>query len=224
MQTLFSEEVSMSPAQQMALWADKLRGLAAMGLRYAPDHYHQGRYQAIQEIAMAMLALATGDSLAEMERLRASIFSHITPFTTGDAAIIDEGGRILLIRRADNGLWAMPGGALEVGETPAAGVEREAFEESGLRCRAVSLVGVFDSRLCGTTSRHHLYQIVLLCQPLTQERVEPPPHPNEVLGVAWFTEDTLPANIDPGHIPRIPEAFRVWRGDVRPFFDMTEAK
>lgn len=211
----------MSPAQQIALWADKLRDIAALGLRYSPDHYHRGRYEAIQEMAMAMLALAAGEALAGMQPLRASIFSHVTPFTTGDAAIIDEAGRILLIRRADNGLWAMPGGALEVGETPAAGVEREAFEESGLRCRAVSLVGVFDSRFCGTTSRHHLYQILFLCQPLSQERVEPPPHANEVLEVAWFTEATLPATIDPGHVTRIPQAFRVWRGDIQPFFDMT---
>jgi ADP-ribose pyrophosphatase YjhB (NUDIX family) len=195
--------------------------LAAMGLRYAPDHYHQARYQAIQEIAMGMLAMATGEAMEQMALLQASIFSHVTPFSTGDAAIIDEAGRILLIRRADNSLWAMPGGALEVGETPAEGVEREAFEESGLRCQAVALVGVFDSRFCGTRSRHQLYQFVFLCRPLSQERLEPPPHANEVLEVAWFTQESLPAEIDPGHVSRIPEAFRVWQGNSPAFFDIT---
>jgi 8-oxo-dGTP pyrophosphatase MutT (NUDIX family) len=113
----------------------------------------------------------------------------------------------------------MPGGILEVGETPVEGVVREALEETGVRCRAVSLIGVFDSRLCGTVSRHQLYHFVFLCEPLPAERVEEPSHALEVLDVGWFPENGLPRNIDPGHVTRIPEAFRVWRGDERAFFD-----
>jgi len=93
-----------------------------------------------------MLALATGETWEQIEPLRATIFSKPTPVTGGDAAIIDDEGRILLIQRADNGLWAMPGGALEVGETPAEGVVREALEETGVHCQPIALVGVFDSR------------------------------------------------------------------------------
>jgi 8-oxo-dGTP pyrophosphatase MutT (NUDIX family) len=48
--------------------------------------------------------------------------------------VIDPQGRILLMQRTDDRKWAMPGGGLEVGETPAAGVVREAFEETGVRC------------------------------------------------------------------------------------------
>jgi ADP-ribose pyrophosphatase YjhB (NUDIX family) len=167
---------------------------------------------------MEMLALATAGTLEEMEPLRAPIFSRPTPLAVGDAAVIDEQGRILLIRRADNGLWAMPGGALEVGETPAGGVLREALEETGVRCRVKSLVGVFDSRLCGTRTRHHLYQFVFLCEPLDQGSGSPS-HEIEVLEVGWFAEADLPQDLDPGHRSRIPEAFRVWRGDSRAYFD-----
>ena len=46
-----------------------------------------------------------------------------------------------------------------------------------------------------------------------------PPHDFEVLETGWFAEDELPGDLDPGHISRIPEAFRVWRGDVRSYFD-----
>lgn len=88
--------------------------------------------------------------------------------------MIDDKGQILLIQRADNGKWAMPGGAFEVGETPAEGVVRETLEETGVPCRAMSLVGVFDSRFCGTTSRHHLYHFVFLCEPLNNREVEKP--------------------------------------------------
>ena len=211
----------MTPAEQLAQRADRLRDISAMGLLFTQDLYDRQRYRAVQTIAMEMLAMAGGQSLDQIEPLRGPIFSSPTPFSGGDAAVIDGRGRILLIRRADNGQWAMPGGALEVGETPAAGVEREALEETGIHCRAVSLVGVFDSRLCGTVSRHPLYQFLFLCRPLEREPAAPASHAVEVLEKGWFPQDGLPEPLDPGHRTRIPEAFRVWRGDYRPFFDNT---
>lgn len=213
----------MTLAEQIVAWADKLRDISAMGLHFAKNPYDREHYQQVQDIAIAMLALATGESPAELETLRAPIFSRPTPFTVGDAAIIDELGQILLVQRADNAKWAMPGGALEVGETPAEGVVREALEETGVHCQAVALVGVFDSRLCGTTSRHHLYQLVFLCKPMDKESGMPS-HGHEVLDTGWFRENELPQEIDPGHVSRIPEAFRVWRKERGAFFDETEDK
>ena len=209
----------MTPAEQIALWADKLRDISAMGLYFSKNIHDKEAFRAVQTIAMEMLALATGESLEQMESLRASVFSRPTPISAGDAAVIDDRGQILLVQRADNGKWAMPGGALEVGETPAEGVVRETLEETGVRCRAVSLVGVFDSRFCGTLSRHHLYQFTFLCEPLNKQVWETPTHALEVLDVGWFSKGELPVAMDPGHVTRIPEAYRVWHGDRRAFFD-----
>jgi ADP-ribose pyrophosphatase YjhB (NUDIX family) len=209
----------MDLAQQLALWADKLRDVSALGLYFTKNIYDRDHYKTVQDIAMAMQALATDTPLAEMEPLRAPVFSRPTPVAVGDAAVIDEEGYILLIRRADNGLWAMPGGALEVGETPAEGVVREAFEETGVRAEAVALVGVFDSRRCGTVSRHHLYQFVFLCRPTDGHAATTPSHAAETLGADWFAEDALPADLDPGHATRIPHAYRIWHGEGRAFFD-----
>ena len=208
-----------STAEQIALWADKLRDITAMGLRFSKNIHDEGAFRAVQAIAMEMLALATGEPFARIEPLRDTIFARPTPLAVGDAAVIDGEGRILLIRRADNGKWAMPGGALEVGETPAEGGVREALEETGIRCHPLSLVGVFDSRFCGTTSRHHLYQFVFLCEPLDCQVMVEPTHAVEITDRGWFPEDGLPENLDPGHRFRIPEAFRAWHGDRRAFFD-----
>jgi hypothetical protein len=79
-----------------------------MGLLFLKNIHDEGAFRAVQAIAMEMLAFATGESLEQMEPLRAPIFSHPTPFAVGDAAAIDDQGRILLIQRADNGKWAMP--------------------------------------------------------------------------------------------------------------------
>ncbi len=204
-------------AAKIALWADRLRDISALGLRYSENIYDQTRYRAVQDTAMEMYALASGETVENIEPLRAALFSRPTPLTCGDAAVVDPAGRILLMQRADDRKWAMPGGALEVGETPAAGVVREAFEETGVRCQAVALVGVFDSRLCGLISRHHLYVFTFLCHPL--DGVQSHFHCIETLDTGWFAEDALPEAIHPGHQSRIPEAFRVWRGDHRAYFD-----
>lgn len=209
----------MKPTQQLAIWADQLRSIAALGLHYAQDIYNQERYRNIQQIARDLLALATDTPGERFDPLLAPVLTHATPFAVGDAAIIDDQGRLLLIQRADNQLWALPGGAFDVGETPAEGAVREALEETGIHCQPLALVGVFDSRFCGTPSRHHLYQFTFLCQPLDKPASEPPSHGHEVLDKRWFAEHELPANIDPGHVTRIPIVFRFWRGETSTYFD-----
>ena len=206
-------------AQQIALWADRLRDLSALGLRFTKSLYDRERYETVRDVAMSMMASATDTPVADLEPLRATIFSRPSPLTVGDAAIIDDKGRILLIQRADNQKWAMPGGALEVGETPAEGVVREALEETGVKSEPLALVGVFDSRLCGASSQYHLYQFVFLCRPMEGQEIGEASHAHEVLDAQWFSEDVLPGEIDSGHVSRIPEAFRVWHGKVEAFFD-----
>jgi len=60
------------------------------------------------------------------------------------AAIFDAQGRILLTKRADNGQWCLPGGAVEPGESVAEACEREVLEETGLSVRVKRLVGVYS--------------------------------------------------------------------------------
>lgn len=60
------------------------------------------------------------------------------------AAVFDAHGRILLTRRADNGQWCLPGGAVESGESVAEACEREVLEETGLIVRVKRLVGVYS--------------------------------------------------------------------------------
>jgi ADP-ribose pyrophosphatase YjhB (NUDIX family) len=60
------------------------------------------------------------------------------------AAIVpDSNDRILLIRRSDNGRWALPGGQMEFGEYIAESVVREVAEETGLVVEVVRLLGIY---------------------------------------------------------------------------------
>jgi 8-oxo-dGTP pyrophosphatase MutT (NUDIX family) len=208
----------MQLAQHLADWADQLRHLSAMGVYYATNPYDRERYQTLQTLMLEMQALAGGELPEQLEPLRARVFAAHTPFSCADAAIIDDDGRILLIQRADNQCWAMPGGSLDVGETPAQGAVREAREETGISCTPIQLVGVFDSRFAGGQQRHHLYQYVFLCRPLDTPRL-PLSHANEVLDAQWFHAEALPEPLDPNHIRRIPYAFAAWHGEHKAFFD-----
>jgi ADP-ribose pyrophosphatase YjhB (NUDIX family) len=60
------------------------------------------------------------------------------------AVVRDGAGRVLLIRRSDNDLYAVPGGALEVGETLTEAVRREVLEETGVVVMVTGLIGVLQ--------------------------------------------------------------------------------
>jgi len=62
------------------------------------------------------------------------------------AVIFDDQHRVLLTRRADNGQWCLPGGAMEAGESVIETCEREVWEETGLRVRIARLIGVYSNR------------------------------------------------------------------------------
>ncbi len=205
-------------AVKIAMWADRLRDISARGLQFAENDYDRIRNRAIQDITVEMFALASGVTTEILEPVRETLFSSPTPLSAGDAAVIDDAGRILLMQRTDNRKWAMPGGGFEVGETPAEGAMREAYEETGVRCQAIALVGVFDSRLWGFISRHHFYAFTFLCRPIGNIPIHF--HSDETVDIGWFAEDALPEPVHDGHRMRIPLAFRVWRGDTAAFFDI----
>jgi len=87
-----------------------------------------------------------------------------TPLLAVDALIVDPVRGVLLIRRRNppfQGLWALPGGFVERGETCEAACTREAREETGLEVRPVALVGVYSTP--ERDPRGHTVSPVYLC-------------------------------------------------------------
>lgn len=72
-------------------------------------------------------------------------------------AFVARQGRLLLARRADNGLWELPGGKLERGETPEAGLTREIAEEMDCTVRVGLLRGRVREDLPDGTMRLSAY-------------------------------------------------------------------
>ena len=61
------------------------------------------------------------------------------------AVVRDEAGRLLLVHKTDNDLWALPGGGVDPGESVSQAVVREVAEETGIDVEVGSLVGVYTS-------------------------------------------------------------------------------
>ncbi len=64
---------------------------------------------------------------------------------SANVIVVNDQGRILLIRRTDNGNWAVPGGGMDLGESITQAAIRETEEETGITCQITGLVGIYTS-------------------------------------------------------------------------------
>lgn len=63
-----------------------------------------------------------------------------------NVVVVNDEGSILMIRRTDNGNWAVPGGAVGLGESAVQAAVRETLEESGIECEVTGIVGIYSDR------------------------------------------------------------------------------
>ena len=61
-----------------------------------------------------------------------------------NVVVVNDAGEILMIRRTDNGNWAVPGGAVDLGESVAQAAVREMIEEAGIECAITGIVGIYS--------------------------------------------------------------------------------
>jgi len=94
---------------------------------------------------------------------------HKSPKLTVDAVILN-GDSIVLVKRKNppfQGMWALPGGFVEYGETVEEAVNREAKEETGLHVWVEKLIGVYSDP--DRDPRGHTVSVVFFCKPLSSE-------------------------------------------------------
>jgi len=194
-------------SQTLSLIADELRALAHNNLQYTDDPYQIQRNRRVLELAAQLQTFTDTRPAEEIQRIFSQDLGYLTPLSVADTAVIDPEGKILLIRRADDGSWAMPGGACDTGETPAAAAARETWEESGYQVEITRLLGVFDSRLVGTQSSRHLYHLLFAAAPVAGEAKTS----NETSEVGWFSWESIPwGELSPGHHQRLQFVMQWW--------------
>jgi 8-oxo-dGTP pyrophosphatase MutT (NUDIX family) len=90
----------------------------------------------------------------------AQLRAVLHPVDLGTAALVEQGGKIVLVRHSYKSGWMLPGGAVERGEPPAHAIIRELQEEIGLTHSAPpQLAGVFTRRVGLVTNTVLLYRV-----------------------------------------------------------------
>jgi 8-oxo-dGTP pyrophosphatase MutT (NUDIX family) len=125
-------------------------------------------------------------------RLRAQVGTHPLWLTGVSAVVLDDAGRVLLGRRADNGRWAVISGILEPGEQPGVAVAREVLEETGVTVVVDGLAAVDADRdvvVYPNGDQAQYLDLTFACRAVDGEaRVAD----DESTDVGWFHPDALP--------------------------------
>ncbi len=133
---------------------------------------------------------------------------YVTPKVAVGAVVGNDEGQILLVRRADSGIWLYPTGWADIGYSASEVAVKEVAEETGIEVEPVRLIAVLDGFRLGIT-RIPLYSLVFQCRALGGHLR---PHPLECLEVGWFSEDALPSPLAGAERWR-SHAFKAIRGE-----------
>ncbi len=203
-------------------WSEALAAIARTGLGFTESLYERERFEEVLKVA-ADIRVAAGSTFEAgflvqewMKHVGEGVAGYVTPKVAVGAVVGDDQGRILLVQRADSGVWLYPTGWADVGYSPAEVAVKEVEEETGVRCEPVKLIAVLDGLRLGFT-RVPLYSLVFHCRAVGGELRA---HPLETTDVGWFHEDGLP-------FPTVgvqqwgPSAFAAIRGEpVEVLFDV----
>jgi ADP-ribose pyrophosphatase YjhB (NUDIX family) len=143
---------------------DELQTIARNGIAFTRDPYDRERYEKLLSIAIRYYSHFLQEPEQKIREKFAAELGYVTPKVGSDAAIFDEEGRLLVMRRADNGKWCLPAGWLDPGESPEDGAVREVREETGLDVKVVQLVRIFSTPAGSVYGPHGAVTIVYLCK------------------------------------------------------------
>lgn len=171
-------------------WARKVQAIAQNGLTFTQDPFDRERFEQLQQLVATILSAEVGITPGELQGLWIGDEGYATPKVDVRGAVFDQ-DKVLLVRERSDGKWTLPGGWVDVGDSPAFAVEREIREESGYLAKAVKLAALFDKN----NSAHghppsilHIYKLFFLCE-ITGGTAT---ISSETDGVEFFSVDSLP--------------------------------
>ncbi len=171
-------------------WVRRLQAIAQSGLTYAKDPYDVERYEQVRRIAVEIAASRSEGVADYIDTLFSEESGYATPKLDIRAVVLDEEEEVLLVREKEDGLWTLPGGWVDVGESPSESVEREVKEESGYEVRAVRLLALWDrDKHPHPPIPFHVYKLYFQCELLGGG---PLAASTETEGVGFFSKDALP--------------------------------
>lgn len=170
--------------------AKRLQALAVTGSQFTRDPFDRERYEEISEIALTMLSDLGQVPIERLQGLVGPLETgYVTPKVEVRGALFDS-DRILLVREKEDGRWTLPGGYADVGFSAAHNVEKEMWEEAGLRVKARYLISLrHKAQWPYDPDTRDFYKLHFLCEKLDEGELNIGP---EVTDAGYFTMDALP--------------------------------
>jgi ADP-ribose pyrophosphatase YjhB (NUDIX family) len=185
--------------QDLLRWSEALAGIARTGLGFTENQYERERFEEVLNVAADMRCAAEeGDELDMaqvadewMRIVGQGVAGYQTPKIAVGAVVGNDEGEMLLIQRADSGIWLYPTGWADIGYSASEVAVKEVREETGIDVEVDRLIACFDGLRLGFT-QVPLYSLVFHCRAVGGELAG---HPLETLDVGWFPEHELPTPV-----------------------------
>ncbi len=181
-------------SQDVVRWSEALAGIARTGLGFTQSLYERERFEEVLAVAADMRVAAGSPYDAEdlvhewMKSVGQGVPGYQTPKVAVGAVVGNDAGEILLVQRADSGVWLYPTGWADIGYSASEVAVKEVAEETGIECEVVQLIAVLDG-LRQRFTRIPLYSLVFHCRATGGDLKA---HPLETRDVGWFPLDALP--------------------------------
>ncbi|QJT25478.1 NUDIX domain-containing protein [Aeromonas media] len=174
----------------LATFLEQVLATAQAGLTYSNDPFDIARFEALRAATVTLIASQSDlkpDAIAQWVALDDG---YPTPKLDVRAFIQNDDGHLLLVQERSDGLWTLPGGWCDIGDSPAGAVVREVSEETGLECRAVQLLALFDKlKHPHPPQLPHAHKAFFLCEVTGGSLLT---ETDETQGAAYFPIDALP--------------------------------
>lgn len=184
--------------RDLVRWSETLAAVARTGMGFTQSLYERERYEEVLKVA-ADIKVAADEALEIrreqdhfvqewMDSVGEGVPGYVTPKVAVGVICGNDRGEILLVQRADSGVWLYPTGWADVGYSASEVALKEVEEETGILCEPVRLLGVIDGQRMGF-SRFGMYMILFHCRAVGGSLQG---HPLETSAVGWFAQDALP--------------------------------
>lgn len=163
----------------------KIHSIARIGLLFSKDPYALENYEEIRKTTLEAIEDFTNVQIERPLYFNRDIYP--TPNLSVRTIIFNEKNELLMVQEAKNGLWSLPGGWIDLYDTPSEGAKKECLQEAGADVEIIRLLGIKD---VSKYSSSKLSEFVIVFEGRLISFIQG--HCHETSDVKFFPLDNLP--------------------------------
>lgn len=163
----------------------KIHSIARIGLLFSKDPYALENYEEIRKTTLEAIEDFTNVQIERPLYFNRDIYP--TPNLSVRTIIFNENNELLMVQEAKNGLWSLPGGWIDLYDTPSEGAKKECLQEAGADVEIIRLLGIKD---VSKYSSSKLSEFVIVFEGRLISFIQG--HCHETSDVKFFPLDNLP--------------------------------